>query len=626
MHPSISSETHARFAKPEALTALRGGCCFPPIENFVAWGSITSDPQFAPFVKRIIELAERYQKESFPELRATCYMEFRRTGNRSHFEQLYFMRRRVLATLFLAEAFEGFGRFLDAIADWTWLILGEPTWCLPAHTNTADPLPDPGDEIVDLFSAQTAQLLALVYALGKNRLEIVSLNLPKWIRKTIIERTIEPIEDHIETFFWARGQNNWTPWVCSNVLCAGLAVLDGERLQAYVQKLILADGRFYERYSNDGGCDEGPGYWAVSPFCHFLFCEQLYQASGGAIKLTYGDEKFRLMAEYPANAWIGKKWVVPFADSGARMSLSDDGVLRRFAERAGNPKMLKFLDCFYTENPPRYRSCGADKSFPVENLLRTIANLVWTHEPASENVAGYTKPKEGEVLSGARPEGCHWYPILQALYAKSGRIFLAAKGGNNGENHNHLDVGQFIIGVDDEPVVIDMGSTEYTRFTFSPQRYEHPILSSVGHNVLMFDSFGQHPSDQSRATDLSFEETEHSIRLAMSLESAYSAEVGVSSYRREIDFDKAVGVVTVHDTWKLLKKRKPVLRLYTRTPLANGTFSGSLAFDSSAPFETEEFPVTDSRMLESWGKLLYRTTIWPTEGDAGELTLRFSIR
>lgn len=626
MNPTTPLTAHAQFKEKEALKALRGGISFPPIEDFVAWGSITSDPQLAQFVKSVIAQAEIYQKEPFPELRATCYMEFRRTGNRSNFEVLYFARRRVLATLFLAEAFEGFGRFLDAIADWTWLILGEPTWCLPAHTNTADPLPDPGNEIVDLFSAQTAQLLSLVYALGKNRLEIVSLNLPGWIRKKIMERTIAPIEDHIEKFFWARGQNNWTPWICCNALCAGLAVLDGERLQAYVQKLIMADGRFYDRYSNDGGCDEGPGYWAVSPLCHFLFCEQLYQASGGAIRLTYGDEKFRLMSEYPANAWIGKKWVVPFADSGARMGLADEGVLRRFAERAGNPKTLNFLDCFYAENPSRYRSSEIDKTFPVENLLRLVANLFWTHEPSSEKVSGYTKPRDGEVISGARPEGCHWYPLLQALYAKSGRLFLAAKGGNNAENHNHLDVGQFIIGVDDEPVVIDMGSTEYTRFTFSPQRYENPILNSIGHNVLMFDSFGQYPSDESRATDLFFEETKQSIRLAMSLQATFTAEAGVLAYRREIDFDKANGIVTIHDTWQLSTVRKPVLRLYTRAPLKNGAFAGCLAFESTAPAETEEFLVTDARMLGSWGKLLYRTTVRPPEGDVGELTLRFSVR
>jgi hypothetical protein len=44
---------------------------------------------------------------------------------------------------------------------------------------------------------------------------------------------------------------------------------------------------------------------------------------------------------------------------------------------------------------------------------------------------------------------------------------MAIKGGNNGESHNHNDVGSFIIYTDGEPLFIDPGVGEYTAKTFS---------------------------------------------------------------------------------------------------------------------------------------------------------------
>lgn len=604
------------------LSSLRQTTLFPELGNLAAWDAVASNPAVKPYVRGIIAAAEGFLSEPFPEARATLYMEFRRNGNRSRYEADYFKRRTVLSTLFLAEAFEGNGRFHDAMTDWIWLILGEPTWCLPAHTATEDPLPNPGGEMIDLFSAQTAQLLALIYSMGRHALDNVSPNLSRWIHHRLMERTIEPIEANIERFWWNSGRNNWTPWVCCNVLCAGLAVLDGERLQAFAQKLLAADMRYFNNYPEDGCCDEGVGYWNVSPAAHFLFCEQLCQASNGACAPFYGTEKFRRMAGYVADAWIGGKWAAPFADCPPRMGGINAGVLQRFGERAGSAKLLNFVKSFEAVNPPSGKQSDPPKPIPVSVPLRTLGDLFWRCGAPVAQVPGVLP----DPVAPVRPDGTAWYPKMQVLFAKAGRVFLGAKGGNNGENHNHLDVGQFLIAVDDEPVILDLGHSEYTRLTFSPRRYENPILNSIGHNALLFGGEGQRCGSDACATDVVFREDADTLSLGLSLQNAYRPELGLKAYRREILFRKGEGTIQVKDTWRLEKPADAVLRLYSRAaPDADGVYAGCLALESSAPPAVETFELEDGRPRRNWGDVICRTVISLPEAAEGSLTLTFRV-
>ena len=96
-------------------------------------------------------------------------MEFVRNGNRSRYETPYFKRRRRLGILVLAECWEGQGRFLDEIANGLWAISEEVSWSVPAHArNAPDPLPSADAEMVDLFAAQTAMIVArALYLVGE---------------------------------------------------------------------------------------------------------------------------------------------------------------------------------------------------------------------------------------------------------------------------------------------------------------------------------------------------------------------------------------------------------------------------------------------------------------------------
>ncbi|MFR6332585.1 MAG: hypothetical protein ACLUOI_29915 [Eisenbergiella sp.] len=67
---------------------------------------------------------------------------------------------------------------------------------------------------------------------------------------------------------------------------------------------------------------------------------------------------------------------------------------------------------------------------------------------------------------------------------------MAAKGGNNGESHNHNDVKLPASG-GDEMLLTDLGAGEYTRDYFSEKRYEILCNHSFGHSVPVIDGKGQ---------------------------------------------------------------------------------------------------------------------------------------
>ena len=71
--------------------------------------------------------------------------------------------------------------------------------------------------------------------------------------------------------------------------------------------------------------------------------------------------------------------------------------------------------------------------------------------------------------------------------------FLGVKGGNNGESHNHNDVGSGILFVDNCPVIIDAGVMTYRKETFSSQRYTLWCMRSDWHNTPTINGVVQSP-------------------------------------------------------------------------------------------------------------------------------------
>ena len=100
-----------------------------------------------------------------------------------------------------------------------------------------------------------------------------------------------------------------------------------------------------------------------------------------------------------------------------------------------------------------------------------------------------------------------WLPGIQVLTAREIEgsdqgLFLAAKGGTNGESHNHNDIGSFIVALDGVPVLIDAGVGEYTKQTFSNRRYELWPMVSPYHNLPTVNGHQQQPGVEFAARDV----------------------------------------------------------------------------------------------------------------------------
>lgn len=145
---------------------------YPKMTDRDAWASLPADLQDA-----LVSQGENYLGFQWPMLPASLFLEFKRNGNRTHYQQIRDMRRHALRDLILAECVEAQARFLDDIVNGIWTTCEETYWGVPAHINmqaAGTDLPDVSEPTVDLFAAETVALLAWASYLLGDRLDTVS--------------------------------------------------------------------------------------------------------------------------------------------------------------------------------------------------------------------------------------------------------------------------------------------------------------------------------------------------------------------------------------------------------------------------------------------------------------------
>lgn len=553
----MSTSLFTRFSIAEIerqLLARQEWKPFPPHSDRAAWGKLQQPLLNARRSSYLIGAAEalcgtnyapvKEKGTLWPELTAIEYMHYIRTGNRTGYEAPYFRRRQHLAILILAECMEGEGKFLDEIANGFWAIGSEPTWCLPAHVphheiaGGYDEFPALHRPTVDLFASETGFALAEGLYLLREELEACWPGLCAWVDHLIDERLLAPFEER-EDYWWMAGKNNWAPWCCSSVLGAACYTLnDQPRLARLIQKALIIFQRFYDQYHSDGGCDEGTGYWAVSPGALLLALELLHSRTDGKMNF-YADPKIQAMGRYLPSMHMAGSWTVNFADCGPHMSVRR-AVVYRYGERIQNKTMqnLALLGArnWNTENDvnPLFelrKNCG-----DVMNMLR---ELWWM-------------PAEAQVKNEAYAKA-DWFPALQVGVLRSSGskkdtgYVLAVKGGHNAENHNHNDVGQFILMLDGEPGIVDAGTGSYTRKSFSDQRYTIWTNRGNRHNLPVINGYEQTNGREQEADDVHFDEANASFSLNAA--KLYPEAAGVKTFFRTLRMEP-----DRHDTVTLEEK------------------------------------------------------------------------
>ena len=129
-------------------------------------------------------------------------------------------------------------------------------------------------------------------------------------------------------------------------------------------------------------------------------------------------------------------------------------------------------------------------------------------------------------------------------------LVLAAKGGHNQEMHNQNDVGNFVVHVNGETLIPDVGRGRYTRAYFGPQRYSFFVNSSRGHSVPRPNGQEQLPGEQYAAALLDHRSDASGDSMTIELKGAYPPEADLATLKRTVALhrDAPRGWVEVVDT------------------------------------------------------------------------------
>ena len=601
---------------------------FPQAADRAAWEAGESafrKKRFALYVENAQKWQEKSYSEIYPPLTARDFFAFMRTGNRSVFESFYFGRRTHLTLFCMAEAVEYRKRFLPEVVEGIWQLLSEPVWYLPAHGHyhEGDPMPRFDQPRTDLFCAETGSTLACVVQLLEKELRELSPELLNWVREYCIERVIAPLEDEtILPQWWLDGHNNWSPWCASNVAMTAFTFLrdQPERLARLTLKLIGVCERFYDRYAPDGGCDEGPGYFMVAGIRLMIFLDLLNAYTDNAFAALYREEKFRNIGDYIAKVHLVGPWFASMADSPAKFDRMEAGLLNRYAELSGSRRLKSFaVEAAYGFAPASVTEVADGTAgtgeFPHLVLFNELAQTFWFP-------ADLTRGNRACERQTILPD-LEFFLFRQNPADDWSGTILCMKGGHNDESHNHNDIGQFEVFYDGTPVVIDCGSTEYTKFTFSSRRYENRFLNSSGHDVPSFNGILQSPGAEFRASGMTISDA-----VSIDIAGAYPRACGVESCVRRASLSDD-GTAVIEDSVRGTGEIAVAIPLYcaVKPEEEDGAIrigKMQLRVSGISVVRIKEIPLHDTRMESSWGRTLWCIHLGTQVCGSGRWSMTFS--
>ena len=506
------------------------------------WEKIADDLRYASKRNQVEKAADQYRREPICVIPFSLYKLFDTTGSRKDYESAYFSRRGRLATFAALALLNGRKADLETLEDVIWAICDEYTWCLPAHLGgkslqiphvTQVPAEDgrvatadrEHNRVVDLFSSETGFALSEILHLLKKQLSPIVV---RRARREIIERILKPYCAIDSAFWWETGTNNWSAVCAGSVGTAALYLIDDDRtLAPILYRLIGTLEGFLSGYGNDGACTEGLGYWEYGFGFYTYFAELLRQRTAGKLDLLK-NEKIRKIALFPQKCRLTDGNVVSFSDG----NLS-------FRPHAG---LFCFLKSRFpeVELPDRKYTAGLydDNCYRWNQFSR---DFVWD---------------TGEQGKPAKDSACYLENAQWMIIRKSSgnlHTAFAAKGGNNGESHNHNDLGSFLLDVNGDVLLTDLGSGEYTRQYFGPERFTIFCNGSQGHSVPIIEKNYQSAGSEFYADVLNASEDKGLFRL--DLTKAYS-DSNLKRFIRSFLFESGKAVtLTVSD--KFLFQKAP---------------------------------------------------------------------
>lgn len=582
---------------------------FPKFEDRKEWEEL--DFQIKDIINKN---AKQYENFQYPLLSATDFMAYFRNGSRTAYEDKYFQRRHALNTLILDYCIVPTSEKLDQIINGIWCICEESSWVVSAHNFIYEPeeineertLHDITLPMLDIFSGETGMLLSLCFYLLKDELDKVEPLVCRRIQAEIKRRIITPFLTRYD-YWWMgyssrRDINNWGPWCVINCLiCVLFCEQDDDlRKRSIVRAMDMMD-YYLEGISIDGGCDEGATYWGRA--CGMLLegLNLVYYATDGKISI-YHEEKLINFTDYIRKMYIGKDYVVNFADGSARCNPAAEIIYTSGCYM--NNKMIRDFGAYC------YKYQLQRGIFPYLSLSRALASIKKSKEMLSE--ADFAEFELDQYIDSLEIMVARQYSNVDKGF------FLCAKGGNNNDSHNHNDVGNIVCYFNGYPILIDVGVGVYSKESFGENRYDIWTMQSGYHNLPDINGISQKNGEEFRAMN-----TKHYFNGKISIfeceiQGAYPNIDDDEIIKRRISLDRVLGKIDLIDTCQINGNSDMIFHFMTPCDVSISQEMGGIIFSNYEinvimkinieiyDIDIETIELNDSKLQTSWGNRIHR--------------------
>ena len=472
---------------------------------------ITKNIVTAPLMDEIEKYVETILEGSIPQIPYNTYVDFYKSGNRKEFEKVYFERRKQLTALGLYLQWVNSRRAVDYFQELLWTIANEFSWCLAAHLSYGeDKFEQEPSKIIDLFSAETSQTLCEILIIHEDKIDLLLSN---HIKKQIKDRVISPFIH--ENWEWETATHNWSA-VCSG--CIGIVALlmeKGEKQKLILDKVEKALQYYIKGFGDDGATLEGIGYWSYG-FGYYIY----YKALKNEICSMDNQEdrnKIKAIANFPQGIQISEKVFLPFSDVPPNMILPSG--------------LISYLHKKYDTKVPQVDKISCFDFDHCYRWAHISRNLWWTDE---------TILKKKLTNISCYLEDAQW------MVHRKDKVFFAIKGGSNNEPHNHNDVGSFVIAIDGEIILTDLGAGEYTKGYFGSERYAYNHTRSYWHSVPFINNSEQEETN-GKCNVIKHNITDGFIQFDLELSSVYPS-AKINNFYRKVNFENDKCLLTIEDS------------------------------------------------------------------------------
>lgn len=306
------------------------------------------------------------------------------------------------------------------------------------------------------------------------------------LRDGLERRALRPYLDAVtgaKPMFWFTAAHNWNTVCNGGATVLALALAGESDLAPRVLALSApAMRRYWDHLGDDGGWDEGTGYWGYGHRYGLIAAEALRRRGQAEGEAVFARPGVRQTGAFPIVFAPGRTLAAGFGDSNSRVN---DPIFYLLARRYHDAAYVWFAD----------RQRTAAREDDAEGWPRDALALLW--RPIGEPWLPEATPDfTPSIAPVARFASIGW--AMLAPRQPDPPFFLAFKNGSLAANHTHLDLNTLNVGVGETMVLRELGSRPYPADYFGPKRDSYYEITTAGHNTVLIDDRGQTRGTQGR--------------------------------------------------------------------------------------------------------------------------------